>query len=103
MSGQRPTAIPTVQIDNDLTRVTEWHFPPGAQTGWHKHGMSYVVVPMDTGPLQLEHPDGTVTTSQLKAGQSYGRGAGVEHNVINPSEHPFTFVEIEFKTTFIDH
>ncbi|MCQ9618153.1 cupin domain-containing protein [Paenalcaligenes niemegkensis] len=91
------TAVPTVQIDNAVTRVTEWHFPPHSETGWHKHEMSYVVVPMTTGPLQLEHPDGSVTTSHLNAGQSYTRDAGVEHNVINPSDTPFTFVEIEFK------
>ena len=35
----RPTAIPTVQIDNDRVTVTEWRFPPGAETGWHRHGM----------------------------------------------------------------
>jgi hypothetical protein len=24
-------------IDNDTTRVTQWRFAPGAQTGWHRH------------------------------------------------------------------
>jgi mannose-6-phosphate isomerase-like protein (cupin superfamily) len=32
---------------------------------------------------------------QLKAGASYARPAGVSHNVINPNEHEFRFVEIE--------
>ncbi|SUV95514.1 Uncharacterised protein [Bordetella holmesii] len=29
----RPPAIPTVQIDDDYVCVTEWRFPPGAETG----------------------------------------------------------------------
>lgn len=28
MTTQRPKAIPTVQVDDDTFRVTEWHFPP---------------------------------------------------------------------------
>lgn len=92
----RPAAIPTLQIDNDAVRVTEWRFPPGAQTGWHRHGMRYVVVPQTTGPLLLDTPQGQVT-SQLTAGVSYYRPEGVEHNVINPSNSEFVFVEIELK------
>lgn len=40
-----PQAIPTVQVDNDRVRVTEWRFAPGAETGEHIHEMDYVVVP----------------------------------------------------------
>ncbi len=93
---QRPQAVPTVQIDNEFVTVTEWRFPPGSETGWHRHGMNYVVVPQTTGPLLLETPDGPVT-SQLTAGVSYYRSIGVEHNVINPGEAEFVFVEVEIK------
>ena len=95
-SMQRPQAVPTVQIDNEFVTVTEWRFPPGGETGWHRHGMNYVVVPQTTGPLLLETPDGPVT-SQLTAGVSYYRSIGVEHNVINPGEAEFVFVEVEIK------
>src|SRR5262245_50559735 len=44
-------AVPTVQIDNELVRVTEWRFAPGAATGHHRHEMDYVVVPLTTGRL----------------------------------------------------
>jgi quercetin dioxygenase-like cupin family protein len=94
----RPAAIPTVQIDNDHVKVTEWRFPPGGETGWHRHAMYYVVVPQTTGTLLLETPDGPVT-SQLTAGISYARPAGVEHNVINPGSTEFVFVEIELKSS----
>lgn len=93
---KRPPAVPTVQIDNDKVKVTEWRFPPGAETGWHRHGMYYVVVPQTTGPLLLETAEGPVT-SQLTAGVAYARPVGVEHNVVNPGSGEFVFVEIELK------
>ena len=92
----RPRAVPTVQIDNDRVKVTEWRFAGGAETGHHRHPLDYVIVPMTTGLLQLETPEGVVE-SALKAGASYARLAGVEHNVINPNEHEFVFIEIELK------
>jgi quercetin dioxygenase-like cupin family protein len=93
----RPRAIPTVQIDNDRVKVTEWRFPPGSETGWHRHSMYYVVVPQTSGALLLETPDGPVT-SILTAGVSYARPVGVEHNVINPGAGEFVFVEVELKS-----
>ncbi len=39
----RPPAIATVQVDDANVRVTRWDFPPGSETGWHRHGMAYVV------------------------------------------------------------
>ena len=90
-------AIPTVQIDNDTVRVTEWRFPPGAATGWHRHEMSYVVVPGTTGDLTIADKDGNRTKAPLKTGVAYYRDAGVEHDVINDNDFEFVFVEIELK------
>lgn len=95
--SERPQAIPTVQVDDDAVRVTEWHFPPGAETGRHTHEMDYVVVPMTSGALTIELPDGSVVTSELTAGVSYSRKTGVDHNVVNGNDFPFTFVEVEIK------
>ncbi|MEO9102627.1 MAG: cupin domain-containing protein [Burkholderiaceae bacterium] len=92
----RPQAIPTVQIDSERVKVTEWRFAPNAETGWHRHGMDYVVVPMTTGTLLLETPQGEVR-APLTAGVSYARLTGVEHNVVNANDHEFVFVEIELK------
>lgn len=94
---QRPQAIPTVQVDDDRVLITQWHFPPQAETGRHVHGMDYVVVPLTTGDLTIEMPDGSIVTSGLTAGVSYARKAGVDHNVINANDAPFTFIEIEIK------
>lgn len=90
-------AVPTVKIDSDRVRVTEWRFAPGAATGWHRHEYDYVVVPMTTGPLASAGPGGAVSTSQLVTGEPYSRPAGVEHDVRNPNPTEFVFLEIELK------
>jgi quercetin dioxygenase-like cupin family protein len=84
------------QIDNDRVIVTEWRFQPGAETGHHVHAHDYVVVPLTTGALRLEEPEGTRDV-QLRAGVSYARPKGVAHNVINANAFEFRFVEIELK------
>lgn len=89
-------AHPTLQIDNDRVRVTEWRFAPGAATGWHRHEMDYVVVPMLDGRLRLVEPEGTREVD-LKAGVSYTRKAGVEHDVINANTFEYAFIEVELK------
>ena len=90
-------AVPTVQVDNDRVRVTEWRFAPGAATGWHRHECDYVVVPMTTGKLLLKEGDGE-RYAELTAGVSYSREVGVEHNVINANDYEFVFVEVEMKS-----
>jgi quercetin dioxygenase-like cupin family protein len=90
-------AVSHVFIDNERVRVTEWRFAPGAATGWHRHEMDYVVVPMADGVLELIGPDGERTRAELTKGEPYFRGAGVEHDVINANAYAFAFVEIELK------
>jgi quercetin dioxygenase-like cupin family protein len=90
-------AVPTVQVDNEMVRVTEWRFAPGAATGHHRHEYPYVVVPMTTGRLALTSTAGTAT-GDLVTGQAYYRPAGAEHDVRNANAHEFVFVEIELKT-----
>ena len=91
------TARPTTMIDNDRVIVTEWRFAPGANTGWHKHGHDYVVVPMGDGKLRIVGPDGATSESDLKNGVPYYRPAGVEHDVINANDFEYAFIEIEIK------
>lgn len=89
-------ASAVVQIDNPRVVVTEWRFAPGAETGWHRHEYDYVVVPLMDGKLRLVDKAGE-SVSELAAGKSYFREAGVEHNVFNASAGEFAFVEIQFK------
>lgn len=96
MKKDRKLAVPTVQIENDRIIVTEWRFAPGAETGWHRHGYDYIVVPQTTGQLRIEFADKEVM-SDLETGKSYARQEGVEHNVVNPNKFEFVFVEVELK------
>ena len=95
------TAVPTVQIDNEHLRVTEWRFAPGAATGFHRHEHDYVVVPARDGELKLIGARGEASTAQLHLGKSYFRNAGVEHDVINNGPSEMVFIEIELKDTSI--
>lgn len=93
----REAAVPTVQVDNERIRVTEWRFAPGAATGFHRHEHDYCVVPLYTGKLGIEDKDGKMIEASLINGVSYYRNAGVEHDVINVNAFEFAFVEVELK------
>lgn len=99
MSGAKTAAAatPTVFIDNERVRVTEWRFAPGAATGWHRHEFDYVVVPMADGRLKLVTEGGQESFAELKKGVPYFRNVGVEHDVINANATEYAFVEIELK------
>jgi quercetin dioxygenase-like cupin family protein len=92
----RPQEVPTPLISNERVVVTEWRFAPGAETGWHVHGMDYVVVPQTTGKLLLETKEGD-RSAELSVGRPYFRPAGVEHNVVNANDYEFVFIEVEIR------
>ena len=85
-----------VRIDNDEVRVTEYRFNPGDETGPHRHGFDYVVIPLTAGVLKLYAASGE-TRAELTPGVAYFRKAGVEHNVVNGGAAPLAFVEVELK------
>jgi beta-alanine degradation protein BauB len=76
--------------------VTEWRLKPGAETGWHRHAHDYVVVCLSAGTLLAETASGNLETA-LAFGQTYARPEGVEHNIVNPGDAEFVFVEVELK------
>lgn len=92
----RAVATPVVHIDDDRFKVTEWRFAPGAETGWHRHGHDYVIVPLTNGRLVLDLPNDQKAEAQLTQGVPYSRREGVEHNVTNGSDTaPLAFLEVE--------
>ncbi|MGD2140619.1 MAG: cupin domain-containing protein [Burkholderiales bacterium] len=96
MTNTRPQATSTRLQENDRVIITEWRFEPGAETGWHRHGYDYVVVCLTAGTLLAETATGPVE-NKLAFGQTYTRPAGVEHNIVNPNDSEFVFIEIELK------
>lgn len=95
---ERPQAEAIRKIDAPHVRVTEFRFAPGAETGWHRHAVDYVVVPLVDGTVDVELPGGETVRADNKAHQPYTRLAGVEHNVINAGSKPYSFLEIEILT-----
>lgn len=93
----RAAAVATQTIDDARVRVTRFDFAPGAETGWHVHGLDYVITALTDCPMTLELPGGEVQRVLVTAGTSYRRDAGVEHNVINDGKAAMAFVEVELK------
>ena len=88
-------SISEIMIDNKVTRVTKWSFLPGEDTGQHIHEYDYIVVPMLDGELKILDKKNNERISKLIKGGVYYRDKGVEHNVFNNNEFPYTFIEIE--------
>jgi quercetin dioxygenase-like cupin family protein len=93
----RPACTATQVIDDDRVRATRFDFPPGAETGWHRHGMDYVITTLTDCHMLLEEPGGETRRVHIEAGTVYRRTAGVEHNVVNDGPLPMSFVEVELK------
>ena len=85
-----------VLVDNARVRVSELRFAPGAATGHHRHANDYVVVPITAGRLLITDSHGE-RHRDLATGVPYFREAGVEHDVINDSDHEVSFIKIELK------
>jgi mannose-6-phosphate isomerase-like protein (cupin superfamily) len=92
----RPQAVATVLVDDGRVRVTRFDFAPGAETGWHRHGLDYLVVPMTDCSFLLEEKAGERRVD-VAAGAVYRRDTGVEHNVVNGGAAPMSFIEVELK------
>lgn len=91
------TAQPTVFIENQRTRVTEWRFARrGDNTGWHRHDYDYVVVPLFDGHLEIDLGNGERVIAPVKNGVPYYRDLGVEHDVFNGNDFEGAFIEVEF-------
>ena len=93
----RETCTATQLVDDDRVRVTRFDFAPGAETGWHRHSMDYVITAVTDCQMLLEDPDGCSRRVLVPAGTAYRRAEGVEHNVINAGDQAMSFVEIELK------
>ena len=94
MSGE---ARVTVQLDDERLRVTRFDVLAYIEH-WvaHRHDLDYLVVPIVDGELQVVAAGG-ISPQRTRAGESYSREAGTEHELVN-GPRPYAFIEIEFKT-----
>ena len=92
-----PQVRATQMIDDARVRVTRFDFAPGAETGWHEHGMDYVITTLTDCTMLLDEPGGTSRMAEVAAGTSYRREKGVNHNVVNGGNAEMAFVEVELK------
>lgn len=90
-------AVAVPLVDDDRVRVTRFDFAPGAETGWHRHEMDYVITAITDCHMRLEEPGGKTREVKVPAGEAYRRDCGVEHNVINAGPSQMRFVEVELK------
>ena len=93
--------LSTLLVEDEKVRVTRFDFGPDQETGWHIHEYDYVITAITDCFMRLLHPDGTETESEVSAGNAYIRDAGVHHNVINISDKKMSFIEIEFKNSWV--
>jgi quercetin dioxygenase-like cupin family protein len=77
-------------------RVTRFDFGPGDETGWHRHGMDYVITALTDCPMRLEESGGTVREVMVPHGTVY-RPRGGRKTTINGGDAPMTFIETELK------
>ena len=86
-----------VLLEDEKTRITFWRFPPGAQTGWHRHIHDYVTLQQPGGQLKLEDRNGNIKHIQYEEGHAAAYSAPVEHNATNISDVEVRVTEIEYK------
>lgn len=94
--SSRAKATRTALENNDRVTITEWRFAPGAETGWHRHELDYVVVYRTAGQMLVETKDGAKPV-RIAEGEAFFRSAPIEHNVVNTGDAEVVFVETELK------
>jgi quercetin dioxygenase-like cupin family protein len=87
----------TLLFDDARTRITQWVFAPGDQTGWHRHEWDYVTVQQSGGRLRLENADGSENYVDYRPGRTMAWTAPIEHNATNVSDEDVRVLEIEYK------
>lgn len=95
--NDRPKATGDILENTDRVVMTRWHIQPGAEMGWHKHAMDYIVVYLTPAKLRVETLTGEEKPLEIAQGTSYMRKAGTEHNIVNAGDAEVVFLEVELK------
>lgn len=95
--SERHKATGDILENTDRVVVTRWRIPAGAEMGWHKHALDYVVVYLTSARLMVETLTGEEKPLEIPQGASYLRKAGTEHNIVNAGDAEVVFLEVELK------
>ena len=85
----------TARLENDYVRAYEYRIGPGVKDPMHAHphGLVYIIA---GGKLRSTSPDGSVTDSELKAGDLTWR-EGLHHSLENVGGSEVHALSIELK------
>ena len=91
----------TARLENDYVRAYEYRIGPGVKDPMHAHphGLVYIIA---GGKLRSTSPDGSVTDSELKAGDLTWR-EGLHHSLENVGSSEVHALSIELKPCVSSH
>lgn len=93
---QETQTVRRVALENDEVLVVETTYPKGGSTPMHTHTWPHVVIVIEGGTVQTMASDGTVSTVELRSGQTLWRGVQ-SHSTRNIGPKTVRIVEVEIK------
>lgn len=86
-----------VVFENEYVRVWRLILKPGETQAWHKHDLSYLVIPLTEGKNVMRFADGREKPTDEKPGQALWREPGMEHELENTSDFHYSNMLVELK------
>jgi quercetin dioxygenase-like cupin family protein len=86
-----------ILFENDRVRIWSVKLDPGQRQAWHKHDLSYVIVPMTEGKNIMYFEDGREKETNETSGGVLWREAGAPHELLNVSDWQYRNILIELK------
>lgn len=87
----------TVVFENEHVRVWKLDLGPGETQAWHKHELSYLVIPLTKGNNVMRFADGREKPTEEEPGQALWREPGMEHELENTSDFHYANMLVELK------
>lgn len=85
-----------VLLENAEVLVIETTYPQGGSVPMHQHRFPHVLYVIEGGTVQTTAPDGSVSTFEVRPGQTLWRDAQ-SHSTRNIGSTPVKIVEVEIK------